>query len=150
MCLVLVKRVELMLEAAGILRCAARTALLRRRKDNNFALPLRHRAGLKLGNISPPSLSYFLFAMSEGDRDMETVLKPEQKSLKEQLLKAFKAYDVDAGGVRRRPPSGLATPHLSQLLSALLQIARRLPCCAAPSHRSSRHCRATASSTITR
>ena len=39
--------------------------------------------------------------MSEGDRDMETVLKPEQKSLKEQLLKAFKAYDVDAGGVRR-------------------------------------------------
>ena len=50
--------------------------------------------------------------MSEGDRDMETVLKPEQKSLKEQLLKAFKAYDVDAGGVRRRPPSDPATPHL--------------------------------------
>ena len=49
----------------------------------------------------------------EGDRDMETVLKPEQKSLKEQLLKAFKAYDVDAGGVRRRLPAGLASPYLS-------------------------------------
>ena len=65
--------------------------------------------------------------MSEGDRDMETVLKPEQKSLKEQLLKAFKAYDVDAGGVRRRPPSDPATPHLSQLLSALLQMPAACP-----------------------
>ena len=53
--------------------------------------------------------------MSEGDRDMESVLKPEQKKLKAELLKAFQAYDINGGQVSRRPPPArlLRTSHHS-------------------------------------
>ncbi len=67
--------------------------------------------------------------MSEGDRDMESVLKPEQKKLKAELLKAFQAYDINGGQVSRRP-----------LPARLLRTSHR------SSHHSSRHHR-TASST---
>ena len=54
--------------------------------------------------------------MSEGDRDMETVLKPEQKDMKASLLKAFQAYDINGGQVSRRPRLALLLRNFSLLL----------------------------------